>query len=400
MSGGRVLIAGLGIAGPTLAYWLQRYGFSPTLVELAPAPRRGGYMIDFWGVGYDVAERMGLLPELHAAGYRIQEVRFVNARNEPIAGIAGEAFRAALGDRFLSILRGDLAFAIFRQIQRTVPVRYGDQVAGIAQDAGGVEVALASGGRERFDLLVGADGLHSAVRRLAFAAEGDGEKPLGYWVATFTTRGYPHRAEDVYTSYTDPGRQLARYALRDGRTAFVFIWADRGEPAPPPHDPAAQAGAVRRAFAGAAWEWPEIEPRLAAADDLYFDAVSQVRIPAWSTGRVALVGDAAFSPSLVAGQGAALAMAGAYLLAGELATHAGDHRAALMRYEQRFRPFIERKQDGAIGFADQFAPRTRWALWLRNLSVNLLKVPVLGPRLMRTMIGDAFELPDYRCDER
>ncbi|HEU4619842.1 MAG TPA: FAD-dependent monooxygenase [Gammaproteobacteria bacterium] len=427
-----VLISGLGIAGPALAFWLERYGFEPTLVEISPSARRGGYMIDFWGVGYDAAERMDLLPELREAGYRIDEVRLVDASNRRIAGIDGDLFRSALGARFLSILRGDLAFALFRRIEGRVPVVFGDEIASLKETAGGVEVEFRSGRSSRFDLVVGADGLHSVVRRVAFGPEARFERPLGFSTASFTAEAYPHRDEGAYTSYTEPGRQIARYALHDGRTAFFFVWSDDGRARPISAGLDAEEGAmrgggldaeqaamrgggldveqasirgdgkldaekaaIREAFAGMAWEWPEIEPRLEAAPDVYADTVSQIRMPAWSKGRIALLGDAAYCPSLLAGQGAAFAIAGAYLLAGELAESEGDHARAFDRYERRFKPFVEKKQDAASSFGNQFAPKTAFALRLRNSLTSLMKLPLLGEWMMRKMVGDDFALPDY-----
>ncbi|HXI88028.1 MAG TPA: hypothetical protein VNH64_11250, partial [Parvularculaceae bacterium] len=211
---------------------------------------------------------------------------------------------------------------------------------------------------------------------------------------------YRHRNEGAYTSYSEPGRQIARYALRDGRTAFFFCWTDKGEPAPRHHDIAAERAALRKAFDGAGWEWPEIETGIDSADDLYLDSVSQVKAPAWSKGRVALLGDAACCPSLLAGQGAAFAMAGAYLLAGELAKSGGVYSAAYARYEEIFRPFVEKKQLGAVNFAEQFAPKTALSLWLRNLSTRLLAIPLIGQWLMHGMVGDDLPVPNYRQYER
>jgi 2-polyprenyl-6-methoxyphenol hydroxylase-like FAD-dependent oxidoreductase len=389
-----ILISGAGIAGPTLAWWLRRSGFAPTLVERAPAPRTGGYIIDFWGVGYDVAERMGLIPTLRRVGYRLEEARIVDARGRRVAGLDAEVFRAATHDRYLSIMRGDLAHAIHALVADDVETIFGDSVARLDEDDEGVSVAFEHHPPRRFDLVVGADGLHSAVRTLVFGAESSFEKYLGYYTAAFSAAHYPHRDEGVYVSYAVPGRQIARYALRDDRSAFFFIFAADRPLAVAHDDVAAQRRALREAFGGIGWELDEILAAMDSADDLYFDAVAQVRLPHWSRGRVALLGDAAYCASLLAGQGSAFAMAGAHVLAHELAAARGDHRAAFAAYERRFTPFIDAKQKAAERFGGWFAPRTARALALRDLATRAMNIPWLGAWMMRRSLGDRFELSD------
>ena len=387
-----VLISGAGIAGPTLAWWLRQHGFTPTLVEKAPAPRLGGYIIDFWGVGYDVAERMGLLPVLHRVGYRVEEVRIVNELGQRISGFDADVLRAATHGRYLSIMRGDLAQAILSIVGDDVETIFDDSVAHLAEDADGVTVAFEQAPTRRFDLVVGAGGLHSVVRKLVFGPESRFEKYLGYYTAAFSSARYPHRDEGVYVSYAVPGRQVARYALRDGRSAFFLILASDGTLADARHDIEMQREAIRLAFGGIGWEMAEIIAAMESADDLYFDTVAQARLPHWSRGRVVLLGDAAYCPSLLAGQGSAFAMAGAHVLAHELMVANGDHRVAFAAYERRFKPFIDAKQRAAERFGGWFAPRTATALRLRNMATRVMNVPWLGPRLIARSLGDRFEL--------
>ena len=179
----RVLISGAGIAGPTLAYWLLQYGFEPTLVEKSPQLRTGGYIIDFWGAGFDVADRMGLLPEIKSQGYVVQEVRVVNQDGERIAGFPAEVFSRMTDGRYVSLPRGDLAASIFRKIDGQAETIFGDSITRIEQSASGVRVEFQRGSPREFDLVVGADGLHSEVRKLAYGPEERFEKYLGYKVA-------------------------------------------------------------------------------------------------------------------------------------------------------------------------------------------------------------------------
>ncbi len=393
MGNRNVLISGAGIAGPTLAYWLLRAGATPTIVESAPAARTGGYMIDFWGVGYDVAERMGLLPALRADGYPLEEIRLVNSAGRTVGGFDARVFAAAAGGRYTSLLRGDLARRIYELVEDRAELIFSDSIAALDEDPAGVDVRFERAPPRRFDLVVGADGLHSRVRSLVFGEEGAYLKHLGYYTAAFTVSGYPHRDEGVYVSYAVPGRQLARYALRDGRSAFFFIFS-HDEAHPLDHrDGDSQRAALRRAFSGAGWECDEVLEAMERSDDLYFDAVAQIRMPSWHRGRVALLGDAAYCPSLLAGQGSAFAMAGAYILARALEAAGDDHAAAFAEYERSFRPFVDGKQRAAERFGGWFAPRTRMGILARNLTTKLLRLPYLAELTVGRSVADHFELP-------
>jgi 2-polyprenyl-6-methoxyphenol hydroxylase-like FAD-dependent oxidoreductase len=389
-----VLISGAGIAGPTLAYWLLQHGFVPTLVERAPAPRTGGYMIDFWGVGYDVVDRMGLVPALQRVEYRIDGFRLVDRNGRRVASIDGRAFAAASGGRYTSLLRSDLARCILEALDGRAETIFGDGVRALEDDGSGIVATLERGGSRRFDLVVGADGLHSRVRALTWGRDAHAERYLGYYAASFAADGYPHRDEGAYVSYGTPGRQAARYALRGGRSAFLLVVA-RDEPLPPGHrERAMQEAMLREVFGGAGWECDEILARMSDAPDLYFDVVSQIRLASWSRGRVVLLGDAAACPSLLSGQGSALAMAGAYELAHALAAADGDHRAAFARYERRFKPFVEAKQQAAANFAAWFAPRTPLRLWIRDTLTRLMRFPSVTRTLLAPSVRDRFALPD------
>ncbi|MEO6774776.1 MAG: FAD-binding domain [Kofleriaceae bacterium] len=389
-----ICIAGAGIAGPALAYWLKRYGFEPVLVERAPRFRGGGYVIDFWGVGFDVAERMELISELRERGYDMDRLRYLRDDGRTRSELDAGSIHRAIGDRFTSLPRGELAAAIFARVEHEIETMFGDSIRSFVDDGRGVEVTFEHGGTRRFDLLVGCDGVHSSTRAQLFGPTAAAVAYLGYVAAAFVTAGYPDRDDHAYVSWAAPGRQISRYALRDDRTAFLLVCA-RDE-APALHDHASQVELLLETFREDTWrELPAIRERLAACDELYFDTVAQVHAPAWSRGRVALLGDAAYCPSLLAGAGSSYAMAGAYLLAGELARAAGDHQVAFAAYEQRFRPFIERKQKAARRFASSFAPRSSFGLWVRDRALGVMKIPGLGDWLIRRTVADDFDLPDY-----
>ena len=390
-----VLISGAGIAGPALAYWMLHRGFEPVLIERAAQFREGGYMIDFWGVGFDVAERMNLIPRLRDVGYLIDRVKFVDERGRTRSGFDAEMLRRTLGNRFFSLPRGDLAKAIFDTVADEIEVIFGNSITAIREDSASVDVQFEHGQARRFDLVVGCDGLHSGVRQIVWGPEKEFDKYLGYYCASFLTTNYPHREERTYTSYAEPGRQISRYALRGGRTAFLFIFAREQRLKENPELTDAKA-MLRERFEHDRWiEVPEILQRLETCDALYFDSVSQTRMPTWSKGRIVLVGDAAYCPSLLSGEGAGFAMAGAYLLAGELQRASGDHAMAYRAYETRFRDFIERKQESARQFATSFTPKTRLGLFVRDLVLRFTAFSPVSAWLMHRFVTDRFELPDY-----
>lgn len=390
-----VLISGVGIAGPTLAYWLDVYGLKSTLVERAQQLRAGGYAIDFWGLGFDIAERMGILPELEHDGYKIKELRLVNARGQRVGGFNVDIFRKAARGRYITIARSDLAKNIYRKIAGHCETIFGDSIATIQQGAGGVDVTFERTPARRFGLVIGADGLHSNIRKLAFGEEDRYEKFLGYSVAAFEVNGYRPRDEDIYINYSTPGRQVGRLSLRNDRTLFLFVFVDEGRNPIDYDDIESQRKVLRAQFGNLGWECPQIIDAMESCPDLYFDRVSQVRMDAWSKGRVGLVGDAAFCPSLLAGQGSALAMIGAYVLAGELSRTPDSPEKALTRYQALLHPFMLAKQKAAEKFATAFTPKTRWGLFVRDQVTKAFAIPYVAKLMLGGSLLDRIDLPDY-----
>lgn len=390
-----VLISGVGIAGPTLAFWLQRAGFQPTLVECAPRPRAGGFVIDFWGLGYDVAERMGLSAELHCLGYHMRELRIVDRCGRRVAGLGARAFEELTGGRFITLARSDLSRLLFEKIERTAEVIFDDEVVGIEQQADCVTVEFKRTSPRRFGFVVGADGLHSRIRALSYGPQQHFEKRLGYLAAAFEVRGYRPRDEDVYVMLGCPGRMLGRIALHEDRTLFLFVFAAGPALLSATLDTAQKKSILREHFEREGWECAGILDELDAQDEFYFDRVSQIRLGSWSRGRVALVGDAAFCVSLTAGQGSALAMAAAYILAGEIARVPWQPQLAFLKYEERLRRLITSKQRAAERFAAAFAPKTRLGLTLRNFVVNLAGLPGMAKLALGPGVVDSIALPQY-----
>ncbi|MFB9835278.1 FAD-dependent monooxygenase [Actinoallomurus acaciae] len=362
---GTVLISGASIAGPALAFWLDRYGFQVTVVEKAKALRGGGYPIDIRGTALEVVRRMGLLPQLRAAHVATQKLTFLDSGGGLIASLRPEVLIGGVEGRDLEVRRGDLAEILYHAVRDDVEFLFNDSIATLDDHEGGVDVTFQGGARRTFDLVVGADGLHSNTRGLIFGPEKQFHRYLGYCFAGFTMRndfGLSHEG----LLWSVPGRGAALYAVGDGDELHGFLSFTRSEPPFDAfRDPAAQRELVASIFAGDEWEIPRMTAAMRTADDLFFDVVSQIHMPRWSAGRVALVGDAAYAPSFLTGQGSSIALVGAYVLAGQLATRPG-HAAAFGAYEDGVREFVEMNQ-ALVGEGDAaLFPGTAEALARRN----------------------------------
>jgi 2-polyprenyl-6-methoxyphenol hydroxylase-like FAD-dependent oxidoreductase len=321
-------------------------------------------------------------------------MRIVNDAGQRLAGFGTKVFSELTGGRYVTLQRSDLSRLLFDSIKGDTETLFDDEIMAIDERSDDVRVELRHAGLRRFDYVIGADGLHSAVRKLAFGPQSQFEKDLGYRVAAFEARGYRPRDDDVYLIYGQPGRMVGRFTLRDDRTLFllVFLAADADLPATQETQKTMLCDIYRKG----GWECSNMLEELARTDELYFDRVSQIRMPEWSRGRIALVGDAAFCVSLLAGQGSALAMISAYVLAGELAAAQGRYGQAFGRYEERLRSYIATKQRGAVRFAGAFAPKTQFGVLVRNLVVRAFAIPGLARFAVGRDIADKLQLPEYR----
>ncbi len=392
----RIVINGIGVAGPALAFWLSRSGHEVTLVETSPHLRTAGYVVDFWGIGYDIAERMGVIDDIRALGYQVREVRYVDRRGHQEGGFDVDVFQRMTGGRFTSVRRSDISATFYRALEGRVESIFGDSVAQIDDDGKRVRVRFEHAAAREVDLVVGADGMHSRVRQLAFGPDSAFEKSLGYHVAAFEAKGYRPRDELVFLSHNVPGRQLSRLSMRDDRTLFLFILRNEFLGGAD-EDPRA---ALQRVFSDAGWEWPMISQELSRARDVYFDRVSQIQMDRWTKGRIALVGDAAACVSLMAGEGTGLAITEAYVLAGELATYGDDITTAFMKYEERLMPLLRKKQRSAESFASSFAPKTSAGIQLRDWVTRLMRVPKVADFAIGRALRDDVRLPEYPMKSR
>lgn len=404
MQNQRILISGASIAGPALAYWLRAHGFTPTVVERAPALRGGGYKVDIRGAATGVLERMNLLDVVRDAGTDMIETTYVDRKGKPIATMSADFFMGREGDD-TEIMRGELARILYAATQPGVEYMFGDSIAALEQDDAGVEVRFAQGRTRHFDLVIGADGLHSNVRALAFGDEAQFLRYLGCYIAIFTIPNFLgiDRRELFYVS---PGHMANAYSTSGSADAKALLAFNSPPLRYDRHDSAQQKQILADAFAGQGWQVPRLLEYMRDAPDFYFDSIGQIHMSDWAHGRVALVGDAAYCPSPASGQGTSLALVGAYVLAGELAAAGGDYTVAYPRYRAAMGEYV--RLNLALGhmMAGEMVPTSAWSLWVRTQLLRAL--PYLPWKSMVTkrileplhQASHAITLKDYALQER
>ncbi|QSR26186.1 FAD-dependent oxidoreductase [Nocardioides aromaticivorans] len=338
------MVSGASIAGPALAHWLHRRGANVTVVEQAPGLRPGGQAVDARGVAKEVIRRMGLDATVRAACTNTQGAYSVDADGNVL-----ETYRAEDdgGDGYVSeieILRGDLAQILYDDTSPHAEYLFGDRIAGLTQDEDGVDVVLASGVRRRFDLVIGADGLHSALREMVFGPREEFVRHLGLVLAFFTVPNEFGLDGWMY-DHQEAGRWAGLRPVPDPSRAIAMLSFPAADFAIDHRDVAAQKQLLHEQMTGFGWETPRILAHVDDSPDFYLDQVAQVVMEDWSRGRVGLLGDAAFSASPMSGAGTGLALVGAYLLAGELAAAGWDAEAGFAAYRERMRDYVDANQE-------------------------------------------------------
>lgn len=390
----KILVTGASIAGPALAYWLSRQGMDVTVVERAPAFRDGGQTIDVRGAGRVVIQRMGLEDLIRANTTQEQGIAFVDQDNRTKAFLGVDAFDGEGPIAELEILRGELARLLIQHSQDRVTYRFGDSIAAMEDDGEQVHVRFEQGAGQVYDLVIVAEGIGSTTRNQVFGNEVQ-RRSLNLYTAYFTVPRQPSDGQFMRWHNIPGGRCVCLRPDNLGTTrAFLSF-----QQAPCGYEKLAQdeqKSLLRQIFADAGWETPRVLAALEDASDLYLDAVGQVKMPRWSKGRIALVGDAAYCASPISGMGTSLGLCGAYVLAGELGRHA-DHSQAFAAYEKRMRPFVAQAQS-VPGFAPRLAsPHSRLGIALGHATLRLASAPgfkclfgkILSPK------ADAIELPEY-----
>ncbi|SDK79204.1 2-polyprenyl-6-methoxyphenol hydroxylase [Nonomuraea maritima] len=378
----RAIIIGAGIAGLATALRLHQIGWDTLIVERAPQRRGGGYAVTFGGIGYDAAERLGILADLRAKAFDTTELVYHKPNGERRFALDRATIAATTGPRSITILRGDLEAVLYDKVHDHTEIRFGATLTAIDQDSRAVRVTLDDGSIEEADLLIGADGLHSATRALLLGPEEDFLLDLEHKVAVFMLERRPAAiAPGATGTLSSNGRTAAVIGVGDGRNVAFFGY--RTSHARPGEDVATQ---LERVYGDLGWVIPEALAGLQQADSVYFDTVSQVVAPQWSKGRVVLLGDAAWCVTLFAGYGSALAVGGADRLGTELAAHPGDIPTALDAWEAAIRPEAERKQKLGRRVKGVYAPANPLVLWLSLLPLRLASLSPVRRYMIRRFI--------------
>ncbi|GAB3559354.1 FAD-dependent monooxygenase [Spelaeicoccus albus] len=353
----KVLISGAGIAGATAAALLGRIGHRVTVVERDQGVRSSGNPVDVRGRAYDVARRLGLVSQLREASTHVRELAIVNSVGRRVAGLATQKTPG----RELEVPRTDLCSILIDAARDDVDFRFDDVITGLESGTHGVDATFDRAPGESFDLVIGADGLHSNVRRMAYGPDRDYIRHLGMYIATVRMAGPPERS-DAVLMYNEPGTAIA---LHPGTGNPVAALMFRSRARVDPRDKPAAASLLEQRYASGGWRTAEVLAAFRGADDTYFDAISRVRVPRWSRGRTTLLGDAASCVSLF-GDGSSSAMSGAMTLAEALDDSPRDVTAALGRYERVQRVRADRGQRAATPASHVLIPASRTGITLRN----------------------------------
>lgn len=372
-----VLVVGAGIAGSTLAYWLARHGIETTVVERSAGQRSSGNPVDVRGPALAVVEQMNLLAPLREAATLATTLAVVDGRGRRIGWIPTQAGGG------LEIPRNDLAAILGGAVGGHAEFLYDDTVAALDDDGRGVDVTFERAAARRFDLVVGADGLHSRVRRLTFGPEQQFTTHLGLYIAT-TTLHRPTADRHTVFLHNAPGRAVAVHPST-GREGAAFIFRHPQLPGLGERDTQQHKHLVTEAYAGMGWRVPELLERVRDSEDLYFDAVSRVRLDAWSRGRTTVVGDAASCVSLL-GEGSSMAIAGALTLVQALVAQPHDPAEALRRYEHAHRKLLVRPQRGVAVTSHLLVPATRPGTTVRNAAFRAWPIIAAARRASRRTI--------------
>ncbi|WP_294206986.1 FAD-dependent monooxygenase [uncultured Chryseobacterium sp.] len=379
----KILISGASIAGPALAWWLSHYGFDVTIIERSPELRTGGYKIDLRGAAVEVIKKMGLYEKVRDEQVGMTGADFVNNKGKKLAQLPANLIGLRQNDD-VELMRGDLSRILYENTNSTCNYIFNDSVDTIIEHGDRLKVTFKNHEPLVFDLVIGADGIHSHVRSLAFGPESAFRRNLGdYFFAIYSVPN-DLRLDCRELFYAKAGRICNLYSTRNSTDAKVLFIFHSPEFQYNYREQSLQKDRIKAIFLDMGWEVPRLLAYMDQAQDFYFDTVQQVHLANWSSGRIALLGDAAWAPSLASGQGSSMAIVGAYVLAGEIFKAQGNHQIAYPSYEAAMRPFIEKNQ--LLGrHVKQLVPSSNWRLNVQLMMIRLMPYMPMSNLIIKKM---------------
>jgi 2-polyprenyl-6-methoxyphenol hydroxylase-like FAD-dependent oxidoreductase len=386
-----ILINGGGIAGPTLAFWLARHGHAVTIAEQARQLRTGGQAVDFRGPALTVLEKMGLLEQVKAGATHMGPLVLVDRRGKEVGRLPAEVISGEV-----EIHWGDFTRILYEAVRNDVNYRFDVRVTALTDNGQGVDVTFSDGSTGGYDLVVGADGLHSGTRRLAFGPEERYVTQLGQCFGFFDIENRL-RLDHCGMAYIDAGRTAALQGIDPDKPARASLFLSDPHVAFDYRDTEGNKRLFVERYAGMGWEVPTLLDGLAETPEVYFDSIAQVHLDSYARGRVCLTGDAAWCASPRSGMGTTLALVGSYVLAHEMQGAGDDYAAAFARYQRLLAPYVARCQKLAIDALRTERFSSGRLAPLRNVALRMLRIPAVSKLVARQSLAAArsFSLPDY-----
>lgn len=398
-----ILVAGASIAGPTVAWWLHKYGFKVTIVEKTETLRSGGYRVDVRGTSSKVAEKMGIWNEIEKYATHMTGSSMINASGKRTLDLEPGVY-GIHESRDREIMRGDLSQVLYDATKNEIEYIFDNKIKALNETATDVDVTFDKGPNRTFDLVIAADGIYSTTRNIIFGENKEVLNHLHYFMVVFPIPNYL-KLSNYELIYFTAGKLVNIFNAFDRDTKTLMLFRS-DKPSDGFRKVDKQKQLLKDAFKGEGKGIEKLLEYVDDTDDFYFSPIDQVKMPTYSKGRCVLLGDAAYCPSPASGQGTSTAMVGAYILAGELAAANGDHKKAFQNYEQQMRPFIDRNQNIAVKTLSDTIPKTKLRAWFQNVAIKVMILFMGKNKVMKKMfdnkeiteIANSAQLKDYAAN--
>ncbi|MED7818588.1 MULTISPECIES: FAD-dependent monooxygenase [unclassified Francisella] len=391
----RIAINGAGVAGLSLAWWLEKYGFEVTVFEKKQKLPTEGYLINCWGSGYDVLKKTGLLNNIKDKVINLKHIKCYNHTAQNSNSVEVSSIIRKNYGKFISIRRSDLLSIIYNDLEKT-NVIFGTSISSFEDVDDKVIVERSDGKRESFDIIIGADGFHSHIRSLTFKEEEYKDVDINTYIASFYNHDAAvHTDKDSYELFLDRDKQASLISLNDKKTSVCTFAFDKALVSTKPKTLQSKKDELKSVFKGFEGKINKILENLENVDEIFFDNVGQVKMDSWYKDRVALIGDASSAPSLLAGQGSIFALCEAYILAGELYESKGDYKKAFSEWQNKLKDIIDEKQDNSLTNLSFFMPEEIFTNYIIPMKGNLQSVPIFNQIFGAEVLRYSIDLPAY-----